>query len=69
MGSVVFPRDAAQLTPELLTAALSETRPDVLVEGLQVVEQAHCNSGSASTAGRLIAGQLSQDRSRARTTE
>jgi len=54
MGSVVFPRDAAQLTPELLTAALSETRPGALVEGLQVVEQAHCDSGSASTAGRAV---------------
>ncbi len=54
MNSVVFPLDAAQLTPELLTAALCERHPGVLVEGLEVVEQAHCDSGSASTAARAV---------------
>jgi len=54
MDSVVFPLDAAQLGPDLLTAALSERHPGVRVEELRVVEQAHCDSGSASTAARAI---------------
>ncbi len=54
MSSVVFPIDAALLDPELLTAALSRDHPGVLVEELRVAEQAHCESGSASTAGRAV---------------
>jgi len=54
MRSIAFPLDAAELTPELLGAALAERRPRVRVERLAVVEQAHCESGSASTAARAV---------------
>jgi hypothetical protein len=54
MAGVVFPTDSALLTPELLTAALSERQPGVRVEGLRVVEEAHCDTGSASTAARAV---------------
>jgi aminoglycoside phosphotransferase (APT) family kinase protein len=54
LSSAVFPIDAARLDPGLLTQVLSERQPGVLVEGLRVVEQAHCESGSASTAGRAV---------------
>jgi len=54
MRSVVFPTRADELTPELLTAALSERRPGVVVERLQIVEEAHCDTGSASTAARAV---------------
>jgi hypothetical protein len=52
----VFPTRAEELTSELLTAVLAEWHPGVVVEGLRVVDTAHCNSGSASTAGRAILG-------------
>lgn len=48
----MFPTDAADLTPGLLTAALSEMQPGVRVDDLEILETAHCDSGSASTAGR-----------------
>ena len=54
MPSVVFPIHAEDLTPELLTAALAERHPDARVESLRVVDQAHCKSGSASTAARAV---------------
>lgn len=54
MTGVVFPAAAAELTPELLTAALAERRPGVRVAGLRVVEEAHCDTGSASTAARAV---------------
>jgi hypothetical protein len=54
MATVVFPTNSALLTPELLTAALSERQPGVTVEGLRVVEEAHCDTGSASTAARAV---------------
>jgi hypothetical protein len=54
MAGVVFPTRSELLTPELLTAALSELQPGVTVEGLRVVEEAHCDTGSASTAGRAV---------------
>ena len=47
---MVFPARTAELTPALLTAALAELRPGVRVESLRVVEEAHCDTGSASTA-------------------
>ena len=52
MSSVVFPLHAEDLTPGLLTAALAERHPEARVESLRVVDQAHCKSGSASTAAR-----------------
>ncbi len=54
MTRVVFPSNSELLTPELLTAALSELRPGVAVTGLRVVEEAHCDTGSASTAARAV---------------
>jgi aminoglycoside phosphotransferase (APT) family kinase protein len=54
MAAIVFPRDARALTAELLSAALSERQPGVAVEGLRVVEEAHCDTGSASTAARVV---------------
>jgi hypothetical protein len=54
MSPIEFPKRAEELTPELLTAALAERRPGVVVEGLRVLEQAHCDSGSASTAARAV---------------
>ncbi len=54
MAGVVFPTRSELLTPELLTSALAELQPGVLVEGLRVVEEAHCDTGSASTAARAV---------------
>jgi aminoglycoside phosphotransferase (APT) family kinase protein len=54
MSSVVFPIHVEELTPELLTRALAERHPNCVVESLCVVEQAHCKSGSASTAARAV---------------
>lgn len=54
MTGIVFPKRTDQLTPELLTAVLSEQTPDVVVTGLRVVEEAHCDTGSASTAARAV---------------
>ena len=54
MTRVVFPSQSELLTPELLTAALSELRPGVAVADLRVVEEAHCDTGSASTAARAV---------------
>ena len=54
MAGAIFPTSSALLTPELLTEALSERQPGVIVAGLQVVEEAHCDTGSASTAARAV---------------
>jgi len=54
MAAVVFPVKAEELTPELLTTVLSERQPGVVVERLRVVEEAHCDTGSASTAARAV---------------
>jgi hypothetical protein len=54
MAAVVFPTRSALLTPELLTEALYELQPGAAVQGLRVVEEAHCDTGSASTAGRAV---------------
>jgi hypothetical protein len=54
MGGVVFPTRSELLTPELLTDALAELQPGVEVEGVRVVEEAHCDTGSASTAARAV---------------
>lgn len=54
MSSVVFPSSAEALTPGILTAALRERHPGVVVDRLRIVDTAHCDSGSASTAGRVI---------------
>jgi hypothetical protein len=54
MSPIAYPIHAEELTPALLTSALAEWHPDVRVESLRVVDQAHCKSGSASTAARAI---------------
>jgi len=54
MAAVVFPPNSALLTPELLTQALSERQPGVTVTDVRVVEEAHCDTGSASTAARAV---------------
>jgi hypothetical protein len=54
MSPITFPSRSEELSPALLTALLSERHPGVRVEGLRVVEQAHCDTGSASTAGRAV---------------
>jgi aminoglycoside phosphotransferase (APT) family kinase protein len=56
MAPLRFPSTAEALTPGLLTAALSERHPGVAVEDLEIIETAHCDSGSASTAGRVVLG-------------
>ena len=50
----VFPKHEDELTPELLTAVLSEDRPGLVVEGLTVIEAVRAASGRASTADRVV---------------
>ena len=50
----VFPSDLDELTPEILTAALSEQRPDVVVDRVQIVAAKRCGDGVASTADRVV---------------
>jgi hypothetical protein len=52
----VFPAAAEDITPELLTAALGERRPEVAVEGVHVLQTSECGDGLASTADRVILG-------------
>ena len=54
MSQPVFPKHESDLTPELLTAVLSEDRPGLQVEGLTIVEAIRAMSGRASTADRVI---------------
>ena len=54
MTSLTFPPSSEEFTPELFTAALAEFRPGVKVADLRVLEEAHCNTGSASTAARAV---------------
>jgi hypothetical protein len=53
-STVVFPSDLDELTPEVLTAALSEGSPGVVVEGIDVVNAKRCGDGVASTADRVV---------------
>lgn len=50
----VFPSDVEDLTPAILTAALSEWRPGVEVDRVDVVEAKRCGDGIASTADRVV---------------
>ena len=54
MSQPIFPKNENDLTPELLTAVLSEDRPGLEVEGLKVIEAIRAMSGQASTADRVI---------------
>jgi hypothetical protein len=49
----VFPSDLDELTPSVLTAALAERRPGVVVDGVEVVAAKRCGDGVASTADRV----------------
>ena len=49
----VFPSDPEDLTPEILTAALNQQRPDVAVQALDIVDVKRCGDGVASTADRV----------------
>ena len=48
--NVVFPKDLTKLTPDVLTAALSDRAPGVRVERLDIVAAKRCGDGVASTA-------------------
>ncbi|MFA4836104.1 MAG: phosphotransferase [Dehalococcoidia bacterium] len=49
-----FPATIEELTPELLTSALAENRPGVVVERVRVAEVSRFGEGTASTADRVI---------------
>lgn len=50
----VFPSDLDDLTPAILTAALSERRPGVIVERVDIAAAKRCGDGVASTADRVV---------------
>ena len=50
----VFPSDLEDLTVAVLTAALSERRPGVIVEQVDIVAAKRCGDGVASTADRVV---------------
>ncbi len=49
-----FPTDPGDLTPHILTAAMSAERPGLVVNELEVVEAFYAATGQASTADRVI---------------
>ncbi|MDZ7733206.1 MAG: phosphotransferase [Acidimicrobiia bacterium] len=49
-----FPRTTAELSPGLLTEALAEQWRGTRVSSVTVVDEAHCDTGSASTAARAV---------------
>lgn len=51
---VVFPADISELTPEVLGAALSQRRPGVAVDRVDIVDTKRCGDGVASTADRVV---------------
>lgn len=53
-SAIVFPDDLDELTPTLLSGALSEGRDDVVVERVEVVAAKRCGDGIASTADRAV---------------
>jgi hypothetical protein len=50
----VFPSNLDDLTPAILSAALSEGRPDVVVGRVDIVATKRCGDGIASTADRVV---------------
>jgi hypothetical protein len=54
MKPIIFPLRAEDLSPDLLAQMLGERFPNTEVSALRVLDQAHCDSGSASTAGRAV---------------
>ncbi len=53
-SAVVFPSDLTELTPAVLTAALSDRAPGVVVERVDIVNAKRCGDGMASTADRVV---------------
>jgi len=51
--SNVFPSNLDEVTPAILTAAMAERRPDVVVERVEIVAAKRCGDGVASTADRV----------------
>jgi len=51
---VVFPSELDQLTPDILSAALAERAPGVIVDGIEIVAAKRCGEGVASTADRVV---------------
>ena len=49
-----FPANLEELTPELLTTVLAESRAGVVVEDVRVRATAQWGQGSASTADRVV---------------
>ncbi len=49
-----FPSRVEELSPELLTAVLAQSRPGVVVQNLCVIERAQRGDGSTSTADRVV---------------
>ncbi len=50
----VFPSELEELTPAILGAALSEWRPGVAVDRVDIVAAKRCGDGIASTADRVV---------------
>lgn len=48
-----IPSRIEQLTPEIMTALLSDKQPGVVVEKVEISEHAQCGDGLASTADRI----------------
>lgn len=53
-SGVVFPSNLDDLSPAVLTAALSERWPDAVVDHLDIVAAKRCGDGVASTADRVV---------------
>jgi len=51
---VVFPAELDELTPEILTVALAERWPGVVVDHVEIVAAKRCGDGVASTADRVV---------------
>jgi aminoglycoside phosphotransferase (APT) family kinase protein len=54
MAALEFPKHASELTAEFLSRVLAERHPEVEVAHVRVAEEAHCDTGSASTAARAV---------------
>jgi len=53
-STVVFPADLSELTPDVLTAALADRSPGVVVDRVDIVTAKRCGDGVASTADRAV---------------
>lgn len=53
-ASTGFPSDLDDLTPAILTSVLSERRPGVVVDEVDILAAKRCGDGVASTADRVV---------------